>query len=213
MKTVIINASPRKNMNTAQLLKEAKKGAESVGAETEYIDLYDLSYTGCRSCLACKRKGAERNKCYWQDDLSPLIDRILKADNLIIGSPIYFGQPTAQLRALMERLLCCVMSYDSEGEGSYYEGKLNLGFIYTMNATKDYYEGGMRQSLQAQDMVIKWLLHGDVRYYASLDTLQVRDYSKYSMGAFDPEEKKKQHEEQFPIDLQEAFRMGAEMSR
>lgn len=40
MKTIILNGSPRKNWNTALMLKEAKKGAESVGAETEYIDLY-----------------------------------------------------------------------------------------------------------------------------------------------------------------------------
>ena len=73
------------------MLKEAKRGAESVGAETEYIDLFDLSYTGCRSCLACKRKDAERCKCFWKDDLSPLIDRIFAADALIIGSPIYLG--------------------------------------------------------------------------------------------------------------------------
>ena len=49
MKTIVVNASPRKNWNTAELLKEAKKGAESVGAETEYVDLYDLNFTGCRS--------------------------------------------------------------------------------------------------------------------------------------------------------------------
>ena len=49
-KTIILNGGPRKNWNTAMMLKEAKKGAESVGAETEYIDLFDLSYTGCRSC-------------------------------------------------------------------------------------------------------------------------------------------------------------------
>ena len=54
MKTIILNGSPRKNWNTALMLKEAGKGAESVGAEVEYIDLFDLSYTGCRSCMACK---------------------------------------------------------------------------------------------------------------------------------------------------------------
>ena len=43
MKTIILNGSPRKNWNTAMMLKEAKRGAESVGAETEYIDLFDLS--------------------------------------------------------------------------------------------------------------------------------------------------------------------------
>ena len=48
MKTIILNGSPRKNWNTAQALQSVQKGAESVGAETEYIDLYDLTYTGCR---------------------------------------------------------------------------------------------------------------------------------------------------------------------
>ena len=91
MKTIILNGSPRKNWNTAQMLKEAQRGSESVGAETEYIDLFDLSYTGCRSCLACKRKGSERCKCFWKDDLSPVIDRIFAADALIIGSPLSPG--------------------------------------------------------------------------------------------------------------------------
>lgn len=49
MKVLLLNGSPRKNWNTAMMLKEAQKGAESVGAETEYIDLYDLHYTGCRN--------------------------------------------------------------------------------------------------------------------------------------------------------------------
>jgi multimeric flavodoxin WrbA len=213
MKTIIINASPRKNWNTAQLLKEAQKGAESSGAETEYIDLYDLSFTGCRSCLACKRKDAERCKCYWKDDLSPLIDKILAADNLIIGTPIYFGEPTAQFRALYERLLCCVMSYDTEGEGTYYPGNLNTGIIYTMNAPKAYFETCGFPALPMMEQMLGMLLRGKVRSYASHDTVQVSDYSKFSMGAFDPEAKKKQHDEQFPIDLQEAFRMGAEMGR
>ena len=85
MKTIILNGSPRKNWNTAMLLKEAQKGAESVGSETEYKDLYDLSYTGCRPCLASKRKDGQRCKCFWKNDLYPLIDKIFAADALIIG--------------------------------------------------------------------------------------------------------------------------------
>ena len=49
-KVIILNASPRKNWNTAKLLQEAQKGAESAGATTEFINLYDLKFTGCRSC-------------------------------------------------------------------------------------------------------------------------------------------------------------------
>ena len=63
MKTLILNASPRKNWNTAKLLKSAAEGVLSAGAEVEHIDLYDLSFTGCRSCMLCKRKGVERCHC------------------------------------------------------------------------------------------------------------------------------------------------------
>lgn len=56
MKVLALNCSPRKNWNTAKLLKSALKGAESAGAEVEYIDLYGLNFTGCRSCMLCKRK-------------------------------------------------------------------------------------------------------------------------------------------------------------
>lgn len=59
MKAIAINGSPRKGWNTEKLLKEALRGAESVGAETELVQLYDLNYTGCKSCFACKRQGAE----------------------------------------------------------------------------------------------------------------------------------------------------------
>ena len=48
MKTIVLNGSPRKNWNTALMLKEAQKGAESVGAETEYIDLSGRHYQPSR---------------------------------------------------------------------------------------------------------------------------------------------------------------------
>ena len=124
MKVIIINASPRKNWNTAQLLKSAQEEAKSVGADTEYIDLYDLNFTGCRSCLACKRKNVQRCKCYWKDDLSPLIDKILQSDTLLIGSPIYLSNTTSQFNALFERLIFVIHSYDDYS--SYFKCKLNL---------------------------------------------------------------------------------------
>ena len=80
MKAIVINASPRKTWNTAQLLKSAAEGTKSAGAGVEYINLYDLNFTGCRGCMLCKRKGVERCHCYWKDDLSPVIDKIFRAD-------------------------------------------------------------------------------------------------------------------------------------
>ena len=191
------------------MLKEAQKGAESVGAETEYIDLYALSYTGCRSCLACKRKNAERCKCFWKDDLSPVIERIFAADALIIGSPIYLGDITSQVRALIERLHFCALSYDDYS--SYFTGKVNVGIILTMNAPKAFYNIGYRKKPKETAQSFR-ALNGSVEVYACCDTLQVQDYSKYNIAGFDEAHKKEMRKNQFPKDLEKAFQMGASLS-
>ena len=46
--------------------------------------------------MLCKRKGAQRCRCYWKDDLSPIIDKVFKADVLLIGTAIYLGRPTSR---------------------------------------------------------------------------------------------------------------------
>ena len=208
MKAIILNGSPRKNWNTALMLKEAQKGAESAGAETEYIDLFDLSYTGCRSCLACKRKNAQRCKCFWKDDLSPVIDRIFAADALIIGSPVYLGDITSQVRGLIERLHFCALSYDDYS--NYFTGKVNVGIILTMNAPKAYYNLSYKR--KAKEIAQSFeALNGFVEVYACCDTLQVRDYSKYSMAGFNEDHKKEMREKQFPKDLEKAFELGARL--
>ena len=206
MKAIVLNGSPRKNWNTAMMLKEAQKGAESVGAEVEYIDLFDLTYTGCRSCMACKRKGGERCKCFWKDDLSPIIDRIFAADALFVGSPIYLGDITSQVHALIERLYFCALSYDDYS--NYFTGKVNVGIILTMNAPKDFYNISYKN--KADELTnIFMALNGNVEVYPCCDTLQVNDYSKFNMAGFSEEHKKKMREQEFPKDLEYAFQMGA----
>ena len=209
MKTIFLNGSPRKNWNTALMLKEAQKGAESVGAETEYIDLFDLTYTGCRSCMACKRKGAERCHCFWKDDLSPVIDRIFDADALIIGSPIYLGDITSQVHGLIERLHFCALSYDNYS--NYFTGKVDVGIILTMNAPKMFYNLAYRKKAKEVAQSFK-ALNGSVEVYACCDTLQVTDYSKYNMASFNEEHKKEMRAKHFPQDLEKAFQMGRRLS-
>ena len=209
MKTILLNGSPRKNWNTALMLKEGQKGAESVGAVTEYIDLFDLTYTGCRSCLACKRKDQEHCHCFWKDDLSPVIDRIFAADALIIGSPIYLGDITSQVHGLIERLHFCALSYDDYS--NYFKGKVNVGIILTMNAPKSFYHLGYRKKAQEVAQSFK-ALNGEVEVYACCDTLQVNDYSKYDMASFNEAHKKEMRQKQFPKDLENAFDLGARLS-
>lgn len=209
-KVIFLNASPRKNGNTAQLLQEAQKGARAAGAQTEYINLYDLQFTGCRSCLACKRRGMKRNTCYWPDDLSPLINKVLQARAVIIGTPVYMGGPSAHFHALFERLGFCVLSYDDRS--SYLDRPVNVGLIYTMNAPRDYYQTVLRPAFAPMEQGYKHLLRGRVEVYASCDTLQVADYSKYNMAIFDAAHKTRVHQTQFPQDLRCAFSLGKKLA-
>ena len=206
MKTVIVNGSPRKNGNTAQLLKEARKGAQEAGRETVYVDLYDLKFTGCRSCLGCKRKGIEEPcRCYIKDELTPVLEAIYDADHLILGSPIYFGQPTGELRSLLERACFPALSYNDYS--SLFRGKVDVSVFLTMNATENFYEEAYKADMEAYFGPFN-MLKGRVQIIPVFNTLQVKDYSKYDMGGFSEELKKSVHENEFPAELARAFEVG-----
>lgn len=207
LKAVVINASPRKFWNTGQMMNAVRIGAESAGARTEYVNLYDIDYKGCRGCLACKRKGAERCRCYWNDGLTPVIDAILSSDAVFLGSPIYLGQPNSQFRALFERLVFCMLSYDG---GFYFRGKVNVGLVYTMNVTEDVCAelyGPMFRRVEKAFAP----LNGKIRTLCAYNTLQVRDYSKYDMSVFDPGDKQTYHDAHFQEDLDAAKELGREL--
>ena len=210
MKTIILNASPRKNWNTAKLLKSAAEGALSTSAEVEYIDLYDLSFTGCRSCMLCKRKGVERCHCYQKDDLSPIIDKVFSADTLLIGTAIYLGRPTSQYFAFMERLYFTALSYDDYS--NYFKGSVKTAMFVSMNATKEFYDKLYKEKFEEYGNELE-ILNGKVTLYPCYNTLQVADYSKFNMGSFDENLKKVAHEEQFPKDLENAYEIGQRLSR
>ena len=101
MKIIAVNASPRRNGSTAELLSSAIDGTKGEGCgDVELVNLYDLDFHGCYSCFACKRLGgASYGRCAMRDGLTPLVDRIVNdADGLIVGTPIYFGSANAAFR-------------------------------------------------------------------------------------------------------------------
>ena len=206
MKAIAVNGSPRKGWNTDLLLQKALEGAAAAGAETELIQLSDLTFSGCRSCFACKRAGAETGRCMWKDDLQPVLDKILSADAVFMGSPIYLGNVSGMMYCLMERLAFSLLSYDDYSK-QLFHGKVNSCFFFTMNAPKVFantaYRGIMKQYAGAMKR-----LGGSSEYYAACDTLQFGDYSKFAAGAFNEEHKRKVRETQFPKDLQAAYDIG-----
>lgn len=206
----MLNASLRRAWNTAKLLKSAAEGAKSAGSEVEYIDLYDLNFTGCRSCMLCKRKGAQRCRCYWKDDLSPIIDKIFRADVLLIGTAIYLGRPTSRYFEVLERLHFCSLSYDDYS--NYFTGRVNVGLFVSMNASKEFYDRLYKEAFEGYARELQ-MLNGEVCLYPCHDTLQVADYSKYNMASFDEEKKKLSREKNFPRDLENAYQIGQRLVR
>jgi multimeric flavodoxin WrbA len=137
MKIVAFNGSPRKTWNTATLLNKALEGAASQDAETELIHIYDLNYKGCRACNACKTiNGSSYGKCVIQDDLTPIYQKVEKADGVIFGSPVYFGRESGEMATFLDRLLFPYLVY-SEPQQTLFPKKLNTGLIYTMNANEE----------------------------------------------------------------------------
>lgn len=210
MKVYAINGSPRKNKNTATLLKKALEGvkASNPDAETEIINLYDLNYTGCKSCFACKLIGGKSyGKCAVKDDLYEVLEKLSQADGIIFGSPIYLEQITAQLQGFFERFIFQYLVYD-KNYSTIAPKKMPTAFIYTMNAPKEIMESiGYPQSFNSMEASIERMFSKPLVMYSN-NTYQFNDYSKYKSDAFSEEEKRKHRETQFPIDLENAFSIG-----
>lgn len=217
-KAIILNASPRKNFNTATLLKEAQKGAEAAGAEVEYINLVDLNYKGCMSCFACKVKGNKTGGlCAYRDDLRPVLEKILQADALIVGTPIYYSYPTGMFRNLLERLFFPVMTYSKSETDPHttkllLEKKLAVGLIYTMNCTEELANQFNYPALLSPDWNAFKRFFGSCEVLYAYNTYQFTDYSKYMASVFNEADKAYTRDTQFPKDKQEAFKLGKRLA-
>ena len=207
-KIVVVNAGPRRGWNTDTLITEAAKGAEAAGAEIVRFDLFRMEkYTGCISCFGCKK---EKNKghCIVKDGLAPVLDAVREADGLIIGSPNYLSELTASCRALYERLIFQNLTYNLESPCCN-EHPVPVLLIMTSNAPDTAYNALLQNYKQALSAFV-----GPTEVFVSGNTLQLRDYGKtdWQWTMFDPEAKKKRHEEVFPQECKKAFELGAALA-
>jgi multimeric flavodoxin WrbA len=104
MKIIALNGSPRKGLSrTGQIVGEILAGAQSAGAQTEYIDITTLAIGGCIGCDRCHHVGV----CVQRDDFNGLFDKMCASDGIVLGSPVYIYQVTAQLKAFIDRAWAC----------------------------------------------------------------------------------------------------------
>ncbi len=97
-----ISTSPRRNGNSDLLLKKALSGAESAGANVEYLSLNDYKINPCIECNSCYKSG----RCVIKDDYNQILEKLLKADRLIFATPVFFMSVCAQAKMLIDRGQC-----------------------------------------------------------------------------------------------------------
>ena len=180
-----------------------------MGAETELVHLFDLKYTDCKSCFACKVRGNKTNGiCAIRDDLRSVLEKIHEANVVVIGTPIYYGDLTGEAASVIHRMLFPTMHYENDGTHDILLPiKKKCGLIVTGNVTEDGIRQGYGTAFENAAQMIG-MMFGSCETLYSCDTYQFTDYSKYYAGMFDEAHKAVHREEQFPIDLQNAYELG-----
>ena len=208
MNILAICGAGNKSRNTATMLKSAFDGAMSAaGAAGEIIYLYDFAFKGCFGCHSCKLLDESKfARCAVRDDLTPVLEKAIDADVLLIGSPIYFSDVTGETRSFLERYLFPGMTYNRDRVPTYPK-RTKVGWVFSMNAPGDFYKEYFGSLVSLTNRII-----GDSEYVMAYQTKQFEDYSKYAATMFDVEMVNKRHLEQFPKDCEAAFEMGKRLA-
>jgi multimeric flavodoxin WrbA len=120
MKVVAFNGSPRKEGNTFILINHVLSELKKEGIETELVQLSGKSLRGCIACYKCLENKDQR--CSVKDDFAnECIKRMVEADGIVLGSPTYFSDVTAEMKALIDRA-----GFVSMANGGLYKDKVGL---------------------------------------------------------------------------------------
>ena len=123
MKVLAINGSPRKNGNTALLLHEALAPLREAGWDVESVHLGGKKIQGCRGCEKCAE--LKNGRCVFDNDiLNELLQKMLAADAMILGTPCYFTDMSAELKALVDRA-----GFVAYVNGGLFQGKIGTAVV------------------------------------------------------------------------------------
>ena len=112
-KILVISSSPRRGGNSDALCDSFVKGAADAGHDAEKIFLADKKVGYCKGCYTCAATG----KCFQKDDAAEIIEKMVNADVIVLGTPVYFYTMCAQLKTLIDR---CVPRYREISNKEFY---------------------------------------------------------------------------------------------
>ena len=123
MKALAINGSPRKGGNTELLLKQVLAPLVDAGWDTEFIQLGGKSIRGCQACYQCFKK--KNSRCGQKDDFfNRCMEKMVEADAIILGSPTYFTDVSAEMKALLDRAGLVAVA-----NGGLFRGKMGAAVV------------------------------------------------------------------------------------
>ncbi|MEG0919429.1 MAG: flavodoxin family protein [Anaerovoracaceae bacterium] len=99
IKVIGICGSPRKGKHTETLMEHIFEGCKAEGAEVEMITIHDKDLKPCTGCLSCQKGGT----CPVKDDITKIFEKIKEADGIVMGSPVFFCDVTAQMKMILDR--------------------------------------------------------------------------------------------------------------
>jgi len=118
MKAVAVNGSPREGGNTEFLLKRALAPLAAAGWETEYVQVGGKSIRGCQACYQCFKK--KNGRCSQKEDFfNGCFEKMAGADAILLGSPTYFTDVSAEMKALLDR-----SGMVAQANGGLFRGKI-----------------------------------------------------------------------------------------
>lgn len=135
MKVMSIQGSPRRNGNTATLLGWIEKDLKDAGHSVDHVDLTDFSVQGCGECLRCQDV-LDAPGCSVRDGANGIFERMCQAELIVLATPMFFWQPTAQLKALIDRSICLCKIRDERRSKYLLDGK-RLALVATAGGPRD----------------------------------------------------------------------------
>ncbi|MFU2209554.1 flavodoxin family protein [Solidesulfovibrio sp. C21] len=141
MKVLAINGSARKDGNTAILLRTALGEIEAAGIGTELLQLHGKNIHGCIACMKCWEK--KDGHCVVKNDmLNEIIDKMVAADGMILGSPTYFANVSSNIKSIIDRAGMVALANDSmlaRKVGAAAVAVRRAGAIHVFNSINHFY--------------------------------------------------------------------------
>ena len=144
-----ISGSPRRNGNTETLLRRCLDRLAGQGIGGELLSLSGLNIRGCTACAACGESRDGTCPGISGDDFGPVFEKMLRADILIVGSPVYFGSATPELMALLDRA-----GYVSRANGHLFSRKIGGPLAVARRAGHNFTYAQLMFWYMINDMVV-----------------------------------------------------------